>query len=365
MQANIKFKEEDIISNLTSIYQLNGYSTFKMNKFEEYDLYSKNKDFLISEEVITFTDTNGKLMALKPDVTLSIIKNNNANGSLIRLFYNENVYRVSKGTSSFKEIMQSGIECIGDIDEYAILEVLTLACKSLNTISPSYVLDISSLDILESILSNLVLDYQTKKLVLKAIEEKNINELEKILKLYEIDNEYSKYLIKLLSLPSSISLALPIIKEIAYSLNEGDKYEMLYTILNDMKAYNIRIDFSVVSNLNYYNGIVFKGFIEGIPTSVLSGGQYDPLMKRMKKKDKGIGFAIYLDTISFLCERKDYDVDEMIIYSSYSPFLNEYVSKQTSLNKKIFVCKKVNSKIKYRRLVEIEDSEVIIREENA
>ena len=115
MQANIKFKEEDIISNLTSIYQLNGYSTFKMNKFEEYDLYSKNKDFLISEEVITFTDTNGKLMALKPDVTLSIIKNNNANGSLIRLFYNENVYRVSKGTSSFKEIMQSGIECIGDI----------------------------------------------------------------------------------------------------------------------------------------------------------------------------------------------------------------------------------------------------------
>ena len=171
MQANIKFKEEDIISNLTSIYQLNGYSTFKMNKFEEYDLYSKNKDFLISEEVITFTDTHGKLMALKPDVTLSIIKNNNANGSLIRLFYNENVYRVSKGTSSFKEIMQSGIECIGDIDEYAILEVLTLACKSLKTISPSYVLDISSLDILESILSNLVLDYQTKKLVLEGIEE--------------------------------------------------------------------------------------------------------------------------------------------------------------------------------------------------
>ena len=179
------------------------------------------------------------------------------------------------------------------------------------------------------------------------------------------NNDYSKYLITLLSLPSSISLALPIIKEIAYSLNEGDKYEMLYTILNDMKAYNIRIDFSVVSNLNYYNGIVFKGFIEGIPTSVLSGGQYDPLMKRMKKKDNGIGFAIYLDTISFLCDRKDYDVDEMIIYSSYSPFLNEYVSKQTSLNKKIFVCKKINSKIKYRRLVEIKDSEVIIREENA
>lgn len=365
MKTNIKFKEEEIISRLTNIYLLNGYSTFKMNKFEEYDLYSKNKDFLISEEVITFTDTNGKLMALKPDVTLSIIKNSNANGTLLRLFYNENVYRVSKGTSSFKEIMQSGLECIGDIDEYALIEVLTLACKSLNTISSSYVLDISSLDLLESILNKLPLDYQTKKLILKAIEEKNTNEIEKIFCSNEIDNVYSSSLISLLNIPSSPEQALPIIKNIAASIDENDKYEMLSTILNNMKAYNIRIDFSVVSNLNYYNGIVFKGFIEGIPTSVLSGGQYDPLMKRMKKKDKGIGFAIYLDTLSILCESKDYDVDEMIIYSSYSSFLNKYVNEQTSQNKRVFVCKKINPKIKYRKLIEIKDDEVIIREENA
>ena len=365
MQANIQFKEEEIISILTSIYLLSGYSTFKMNKFEEYDLYSKNKDFLISEEVITFTDTNGKLMALKPDVTLSIIKNSNANGSLIRLFYNENVYRVSKGTSSFKEIMQSGIECIGDIDEYALIEVLTLACKSLSSISSSYVLDVSSLDLLEAILSKLTLDYQSKKLILKAIEEKNINELEKLFNENEINNIYSSSLISLLTLPSSIDKALPILKEIAYSINEVNKYEILSSILNNMKEYNIRIDFSVISNLNYYNGIVFKGFIEGIPTSVLSGGQYDPLMKRMKKKDKGIGFAIYLDALSSLCENKEYDVDEMIIYSSYSPFLNEYVNKQNSLNKRVFVCKKLNPKIKYRRLIEIKDGEVIVREENA
>ena len=67
--------EEKAIFNLRSLYRRYGYSPFKMSKFEEYDLYVRNKDFLVSDRVITFNDTNGKLMALKPYVTLSIIKN--------------------------------------------------------------------------------------------------------------------------------------------------------------------------------------------------------------------------------------------------------------------------------------------------
>ena len=72
-QSILKF-EEKIVFYLRSLYSGYGYKPFKMSKFEEYDLYSKNKDFLVSEGVITFNDTNGRLLALKPDVTLSIIK---------------------------------------------------------------------------------------------------------------------------------------------------------------------------------------------------------------------------------------------------------------------------------------------------
>ena len=67
--------EEKVIFALRELYSKYGYAQFKMSKFEEYDLYVKNKDFLVSDSVITFNDTNGKLLALKPDVTLSIIKN--------------------------------------------------------------------------------------------------------------------------------------------------------------------------------------------------------------------------------------------------------------------------------------------------
>jgi ATP phosphoribosyltransferase regulatory subunit HisZ len=82
-----------------------------MSKFEEYDLYVRNKDFLVSESVITFNDTNGRLLALKPDVTLSIIKNSGSDKNYKeKLYYNENVYRISERTHQYKELMQTGIE---------------------------------------------------------------------------------------------------------------------------------------------------------------------------------------------------------------------------------------------------------------
>ena len=104
----LKYDEKTVFS-LRELYGKYGYSQYKMSKFEEYDLYVRNKDFLISDHVITFTDTNGKLMALKPDVTLSIIKNSKDLPETVqKVYYDENVYRVSKGTQSFKEDADRG-----------------------------------------------------------------------------------------------------------------------------------------------------------------------------------------------------------------------------------------------------------------
>ena len=77
MQINDELmqRSERIVLGLQQMYLDAGYTPYRMSKFEEYDLYADNKDFLISDNVITFTDTSGRLMALKPDVTLSIVKN--------------------------------------------------------------------------------------------------------------------------------------------------------------------------------------------------------------------------------------------------------------------------------------------------
>ena len=102
---------EKAVFSLRKLFKQSGYEQYKVSKFEEYDLYMKNKSFLVSENVLTFTDTNGKLMALKPDVTLSIIKNTKDDEPTKKVYYNELVYRPSD-ENGFREITQTGLECI-------------------------------------------------------------------------------------------------------------------------------------------------------------------------------------------------------------------------------------------------------------
>ena len=169
--------DERVVFALRKLYEKYGYSKYKMGKFEEYDLYVRNKDFLISDSVITFTDTNGRMKALKPDVTLSIIKNcKDESGCVEKLYYNENVYRVTKEAEGFREIMQAGLECIGDIDDYCICEVITLAAESLRNISADFVLDISHLGILSSVINSLgVSEASAKKLRQRCLYEQGYN----------------------------------------------------------------------------------------------------------------------------------------------------------------------------------------------
>ena len=163
---------ETIIFRLRSLYSRYGYTRFKMNKFEEYDLYANNKDFLISDGVLTFTDGNGKLMALKPDVTLSIVKNSrDQENTLQKLYYNENVYRVSRGALGFRELMQVGLECLGNVDTHCLAEVLTLAAKSLLTISSGSILDLSHLGLLDRLLAQTGVSEAVKKQLLQCVGE--------------------------------------------------------------------------------------------------------------------------------------------------------------------------------------------------
>ncbi|MFR4336366.1 MAG: ATP phosphoribosyltransferase regulatory subunit [Lawsonibacter sp.] len=107
---------------LNRLYEQYGYRKFKMSRFEDYDLYAQNRDFLRQDRIITFTDADGALKALKPDITLSIMKSNS--GDSEKVYYNENVYRETGGT--FREILQVGVESVGQIDPYAEAEVIVL-----------------------------------------------------------------------------------------------------------------------------------------------------------------------------------------------------------------------------------------------
>jgi len=293
---------EKMIFELRSLYKSCGYEKFRMSKFEEYDLYVTNKDYLVSDSVITFTDTNGSLMALKPDVTLSIIKNTkDLPDSLTKLCYNENVYRISNNTGSFKEILQTGLECLGKVDEACIGEVLTLAARSLMQISPDFILETAQLDVLSAFVDELTHDSDIKKDILKCVNEKNVHSIPRICEENGIDPAAAEDIISLIGIYGTPQNVLPKLRELCRKKNcleyIGSMEKSLDIVISEGFGDNVIIDFSVVSDLKYYNGIIFKGFIKGVPGSVLSGGQYDNLMKRMGRRSGAIGFAVYLDML--------------------------------------------------------------------
>lgn len=292
--------DEKALFLLRSLYKSRGYFQFKMRKFEEYDLYVQNKDFLVSDSVITFTDTNGKLLALKPDVTLSIIKNTRDTPGISKLYYNENVYRISKRTHSFEEIMQVGVECIGEIDRECVIEVLTLAADSLKCLSGNTVLDVSHMGIISGILDKIGASFESRKKILYYISEKNMHDLSRLCIEDGILPEYMQLLQKLASLCGKPSEILPELRSIAGGcISESCLSEFEDTLLPLEEKYPglIRVDFSVINDMSYYSGIVFKGFIDDIPSGVLSGGQYGKLMKKMGRTSDAIGFAVYLDSL--------------------------------------------------------------------
>ncbi len=288
--------DEMAVFALRSLYLKYGYHQFKMSKFEEYDLYSKNKDFLVSEGVISFTDTDGKLLALKPDVTLSIINNaKDQPGQVDKFFYNENVYRISGDSHSYKEIMQTGIECIGTVGEENRTEVTLLAAQSLALISNSFKLCIAHTGLVLALLAEYGMMDADRGEFFTAINEKNARLLENI-----CTAEQYAALKALLVTYEDATEAVAALEQIAKSEDAVAALKEMKTTMDALKgeyADKIAVDFSVVSDNGYYSGIVFKGFVNGIADRVLSGGQYDKLMEKMGKKAAAIGFAVYLDTL--------------------------------------------------------------------
>jgi ATP phosphoribosyltransferase regulatory subunit len=361
LESKVLRGDERATYNLRKLYLRHGYSHYRVSKFEEYDLYAKNKSFLVSENLLTFTDTNGKLMALKPDVTLSIIKNVVADvKSSYKLYYDEHVYRTTSGGDGFREITQTGLESIGNIDLFAESEVLMLAMKSLESISENFLLDISHMRLLEGLLENMGIDPSDMSDIFALVGSKNVSGIRALCRKYEIASEEIEKLCTLTAMYLPIEKALESVKPYVAGEKMQAAFEELSGICELIREYGIAdklyLDLSIVNDMNYYDGIIFKGFVNGIPDSILSGGRYDRLMERFGKKMGAVGFAVYLDKLErFGSASDEFDVDYMLLYSADVPAAkiiaaaNELSADGSSVR----ASSAIDAGVRYRKLVRL------------
>ena len=339
MNANL-INENSIVSNLINIYERFGFKKIKLSKFEDYNLYNNNKDFLQTEHILTFMNLNGNLKSLRPDVTLSIVKKvlKDNEKETQKIYYIEDIYKIV--SNEYEEIPQVGVEIIGKLNNYSNLEIISMAIESLKSINKNYILEISNIDFISAIFDEINLEENLKIEIINNIYLKNKHDLEKLLN-KNVDCKYKKYILSFIELSGNYKDILKKLKSLIINKKMQKSYEELKSLSFVFELYNnfdkILLDFSIESQLGYYNGIIFKGYIKESNDIILSGGRYDKLLNKFNSNKNAIGFAIYMDKLYEKNKTSDF-IDILILYKSGDEniLLNE-VRKFMNKNKKVRV----------------------------
>ena len=353
-------REEDIVDELSKLYKNRWFKRYKPGCFEEYSLYQDNKDFLIGKNVISFSDLSGKLMAMRPDVTLSLVRHNEVeSGATEKFYYNEKVYRQATGGKNYKEISQLGVEVVGTVDLVVVAELTVLICQTLATVNENYVLDISHMGYTEGLLGEFGTD---KQIVSEYLKSKNLHDFNKLAEARGYNDEIRNAFNTACSVYENPEITLQNAEKAA--LNDGMKSAVaelkdVYKILKKFGyADRVGIDFSAGGDADYYNGVIFNGYLEGVPHSVLTGGRYDRLLTKLGKKGGAIGFALYLGEIERYFAKDDETVDYLIIYNDGTQVKAlELANEKIKMYKAARLSTKIPAGLSYKNLVDLTDGE--------
>ncbi len=352
-------KEETLVNSLCSLYKSYGYKKYNPECFEEYSLFLENSDFLISKNVITFAGLGGKLLALRPDVTLSVIKHSNvAAGKCEKLYYNENVYRQGRGESEFREISQVGVEVVGAVDTVCHAEICILILKTLAEISNENILCISHMAYTEGLFDSFNVNVEQRAALYNFLKSKNSHDFETFAKTQGFSEDDINIFTSICNAEGSAENIIPIIKSTVKNQKMERAVSELEEIINILYSLGygekIRLDISVISDENYYDGLIFNGYINGIPNAVLSGGRYDKLVKKFAKDSGAIGFALYLGLLERYFRTEDVPVDEIIVYGSDAYLALKTAEEAIAEGKSVRLTSGSDNEIRGRTIINLE-----------
>lgn len=302
---------KSVEEKIAGIFTSKGYCEVVTPGIEFFDVFNLNSKYFPQESMYKLVDNKGRLLVVRPDSTMPIARvaaTRLREAALpLRMFYSQNVYRnkpVMCGRSD--EIKQMGIELIGSNSKRADLEIITTAIEVLASCDDDkFRLEIGDIGFFRELVSKLDTDSETKEQIRSLIEVKNYPALNDLLDSIG-DNRITKALKQIPRLFGGVEVF-----ERAASLFEDEKindilrnlreiYSSLSTLGYDGK---ITIDLGIVNKMDYYTGVVIKGYLEGYGDAVLSGGRYNKLLAEFGYDVPATGFAVNIDAAARLIKR--------------------------------------------------------------
>lgn len=323
-------RRSQVTSTLKQLFVSQGYRRVMTPVLEFYDVYGKAADYLPQEMMYKLTDSKGRLMVLCPDCTVPIARlaatRLKGMPMPLRLYYSHNIYRMYpdlKGKST--EINQVGVELIGSSSMRSDLEIVELAVGSLEGIEEKYRLELCHIGYFKALMESLEADEETKEEIRLSIEQKNYGSLTALLQPFE-GNRAAEALRKLPRLFGGAEVL-----DRAYALFDEkiarESLDYLKKIYEHLKALGlgdrVMLDLGLVNQAEYYTGIIFRGYFDGIGAEVLSGGRYDKLLQDFGEDLPAVGFAVNIDLASQKAEEVPAAQAQVLVFAETESHLGQ------------------------------------------
>lgn len=290
---------------LTGLYEANGYRKVITPTLEFFDVFNSGDAGLDADEMYKLTDNRGRTTVLRPDNTLPIARlvatRLSEDAFPVRLYYNQSVFvRTKELAGRTDEVAQSGIELIGDGSMAADIQVITLACRAMQSTVPGFKIELGHAGYFGAVLRNLNVKPAVKAEICHLIEQKNFAALGDLLDTLEDCRETRvlRRLPRLFGGPEVLDEA----RELYTEGGADASLQYIKTLYDTLCAAGLQeqvlLDLGIVNRSNYYTGVIFRGYVQGSGLTVLSGGRYDNLLGEFGTDKPAIGFAVDVSAVT-------------------------------------------------------------------
>ena len=332
-------RRNKIIETITERFSKWGYSEVSTPIVEYYKTFNHKTQDLKEEDMYKFFDSRGRILVLRPDMTVPVARLVNTKLKdmklPLKLFYNAEVFRVHESFEGKRnEYLDCGIELIGASGEKTDLEVLVTALEVLKALDTKkeFKLEIGNVNILKSALKDMNLSIDNQNKVIELINKKSLTSLREYLDDIEIRKEYKEFLNKFPWLFGGYEM-IKKAKGLAFNEDMKKNIEYLENLYLNLQKLGyekyLSVDISMVPRVNYYSGIIFKGYVKEIGSTVIRGGRYDNLLESFGKSIPAIGFSVDVNLLIDSCDYEEKVNSEKIILSkdNYLEELRKAINK--------------------------------------
>lgn len=298
--AVTKFRKS-IEREIESYFEDKGYSFIEPKIFQDYDEFIQSNARQDSSKTVKVLSGDSKIHILRPDITTNILSQvfSKWEGKPpLKVYYNSKIYQ-NKSRGRILENYQMGIESLGEDIFKADQETIEMAVSLMSTLGKPYILELGSSKYLDEFFKEINLSFSDETEIRNLISMKNRVSLRLKLQSLELNNTI---LDKILDMQGNMEEVINIAK--SYEMNkkmksELDSLERLNKFFLEKDIFDkIRFDLSMIPDIDYYDGVIFKGYCLSIPTKILSGGRYDRLTEKFGLTVPSIGFMIDMDLVT-------------------------------------------------------------------